>query len=177
MTMTLPPGPRAPIGVSAEVKKELLDLAFQGSHHVEMMFYPEAWANAPVTESNWECSDFPPDPRDSIPKSPGVYVFVVMTNIFNFPHGNGLFYIGKATNLYERIGSYIAEIDHSIASSSRPLVWRMINTWRGHLKYFYTTTIDVKEAEKLENHMLNAFRPPFNRQYEASISKTMRAFQ
>jgi len=51
----------------------------------------------------------PPEPKVDIPKKPGVYVFVVTTDVFNFPCANGLFYIGKATNLYERIGAYIGD--------------------------------------------------------------------
>jgi hypothetical protein len=52
----------------------------------------------------------------------------------------------------------------------------MLNVWSEHLKYFYTTTTDVAAAELLEAQMMNALRPPFNRQYDATISKSMRAF-
>lgn len=121
-------------------------------------------------------SDFPPNPRSSIPKQPGVYVFVVMTDVFDFPCANGLFYVGKARNLYERISAYIGDENKRFLNSTRPLVWRMLNVWSGHLKYFYTTTADVNAAELLETQMMNALRPPFNRQYDATTSKTMRAF-
>jgi len=52
----------------------------------------------------------------------------------------------------------------------------MLNVWSGHLKYFYTTTADVAEAERLETRMTNALRLPFDRQYDATISRSMRAF-
>ena len=117
-----------------------------------------------------------PNPRSSIPKKPGVYVFVVTTDVFDFPCANGLFYIGKATNLYERISAYIGDENKLLLNTKRPLVWRMLNVWSGHLKYFYTTTADVAAAEHLETQMMTALRPPCNRQYDATTSKTMRAF-
>lgn len=49
--MTSPSDSRASIDVSAEVKKDLSDLAFQDSHHVKMMFYPEAWAKRLLKKS------------------------------------------------------------------------------------------------------------------------------
>ena len=125
---------------------------------------------------NWSQADFPPNPRSDIPKKPGVYAFVLMTDLFGFPHGNALFYIGKATNLYERIGAYISEVDRRFLRTQRPQVWRMLNLWDGHLQYFYATTPDKDTAEQLEGHMIEAFRPPFNKQYEGSTSKSMRAF-
>lgn len=162
--------------VSAEVAQDIRDLAFENCHYVPMMFYPTAWAKAPTTTHTWQSTDFPPDPRSLIPKQPGVYVFVVMTNLFGFPHANGLFYVGKATNLYDRVGAYMHDDNLIFSRTNRPLVWNMLNTWHGHLKYFYTTTVDVTAAEELENEMLNAFRPPFNRQYDATTSPSMRAF-
>jgi excinuclease UvrABC nuclease subunit len=166
--MTLP--------VSAAVQADIYDLAFQGFHDVQMMFLPQAWSAAPNMPMTWKQADFPPNPRSDIPKKPGVYVFVVMTDLFGFPHGNALFYIGKATSLNKRIGKYIDDVDVRLLRTQRPLVWRMLNQWNGHLQYFYTITPDLSAAELLESHMIEAFRPPFNRRYEGITSKTMRAF-
>ena len=161
--------------IAPAVDQDIQDLALQDFHHVEMMFYPKAWAAAPKVAMSWTKADFPPNPRNGIPKQPGVYVFVVMTELFDFPHANGLFYIGKATNLYERVGAYMGDVDIHLLRTKRPLVWRMLNQWHGHLKYFFTTTADAGAAAALESQMIEAFRPPFNRQYEGITSKTMRA--
>lgn len=176
--MILPSTPASapPSSISAGVAQDIQDLALLDFHKVEMLFLPPAWAAAPSIPCAWVCEDFPPQTRSRIPKKPGVYVFVVMTDIFNFPCANGLFYIGKATNLYERIGAYIGDENKRFLNTTRPLVWRMLNVWSGHLKYFYTTTADVAAAENLETQMMNALRPPFNRQYDATTSLTMRAF-
>jgi hypothetical protein len=176
--MILPGAPGSAISssLSSGVAQDIQDLALLDFHKVEMLFLPPAWGAAPSISCTWMQSDFPPSTRSSIPKKPGVYVFVVMANVFDFPFASGLFYVGKATNLYERIGAYIGDENKRFLNTTRPLVWRMLNVWSGHLKYFYSTTADVAAAEHLETQMINALRPPFNRQYDATTSKTMRAF-
>lgn len=159
------------------VKQQMNDIAVLKNHIVEMMFYPEAWKKALHSSRTWIVEPFPPSPQKKIPPKPGVYVFVVQPQIFDFIHSSGLFYIGKATNLYQRISSYIGEIDKDLNLSTRPMVWSMVNQWNGHLNYYYTITKDVAEAEDLEKEMLNAFIPYFNRQYPAEISVKMRAFK
>ena len=180
LTVTTVSSTTTPTTVSAATPPSALDdikdLAFRNGHHVRMMFYPPSWKTAPSTKVTWSSEDFPPVPKSLIPTQPGVYVFVVMTNLFGFDHGNGLFYIGKATNLNERIDAYIGEIGKRFVGRKRPLVWRMINQWHGHLKYYYTTTKDVAEAEILEDQMLTAFQPPFNKQFDATTSAARRAF-
>ena len=152
---------------------ELNDLAFVKSHFVKMMFYPGAWVNSQSSTRAWINVDFPPNPRSGIPKESGVYAFVVEPNLFSLNPASGLFYIGKATNLYQRIGAYIGELNKSFLDSKRPLIWEMLNRWDGHFKYYYTTTSNVSLAEDLEKEMLKAFRPPFNKQYDAETSQTV----
>lgn len=158
------------------VNQQLNDIAALKNHMVGMMFYPDAWAKALHSNRTWKAESFPPLPKNIIPQTPGVYVFVVQPQIFDFVHSSGLFYVGKATNLYQRISAYIGEIDKDFNLSTRPLVWQMVNRWKGHLNYHYTITKNVAEAEDLEKEMLNAFIPPFNKQYPAEISAKMRAF-
>ena len=164
------------IDASHHIQQKIHDLAFIKSHAVSMIFYPIAWVSAQNRSCIWEDKDFPPRQRNSIPSNPGVYAFVVTPDIFDLDSSSGLFYIGKATNLYSRIGSYISEIGADFKSSSRPRIWTMVNQWNGHLKYYYTITETVAEAEILEKELLKAFRPPFNKQYDAETSREMRAF-
>jgi len=155
----------------------VLDLAFVESHYVKMMFYPEAWDEAVSHAMEWEVIDFPPNPRSAVPSESGVYAFVVEPSLFSLAPANGLFYVGKATNLYQRIGAYIGELSKEFSDSKRPYIWRMLNQWEGRFKYYYSITDDVLEAESIEEEMLKALRPPFNRQYDAETSQVMRAFQ
>lgn len=155
----------------------VMDLAYIESHKVNMMFYPEAWDNAPVIELDWTELDFPPNPRNLIPQEPGVYAFVIEPSLFSLEPVNGLFYVGKATNLYQRISAYISELSKDFIDTRRPLVWKMLNQWNGRIKYYYSTTEDVTRAELIEEEILKALLPPFNRQFDAETSQVMRAFQ
>lgn len=162
--------------MTKSVADQIKDIAIQKNHIVEMMFYPTAWKNAVHSNRSWHLEAFPPSDRKKIPKKSGVYAFVVQPKVFDFVHSSGLFYVGKATCLYERIASYIAEFEKDLNNTTRPSIWVMINQWNGHLDYYYTTTKDIDEAGDLEAEMLKAFMPHFNKQFPAEISKTMRAF-
>ncbi len=157
--------------------KQVHDLAFIESHYVKMMFLPEAWQSVQNSVRTWIEIDFPPDSRSSLPTESGVYAFIIEPDLFNLAPANALFYIGKATNLYDRIGAYIGELNKTLNDTTRPHVWKMLNQWKGHFKYYYTVTENVTEAENLEDVMIEAFRPPFNKQYKAETSQVMRAFR
>jgi hypothetical protein len=170
------PASAFPTGQPASVQQDLYDIAIHKLYQVEAMFLPKAWNAAPDMNLKWEVSAFPPDPRKVIPDEPGVYVFVAEVRLFGFPHGSGLFYIGKATSLYSRIGAYIDDQDKDFVKTKRPKVWSMINAWRGHLRYYFTRTPTVKEAEDLEEHMLAAYIPPFNTHFDGELGPLMKAF-
>lgn len=162
--------------VLPHTQAQLNDLAIQKYHIIKMCFLPDAWRNAQNSHRDWTQLDFPANPRNRIPHLPGVYTFVVRPNLFNFDSSSGLFYVGKATNLYTRIGFYIGEINKDFTKSRRPHIWRMVNLWHGYLKFFYTITQTVVEAESIEKEMIKAFRPPFNRQLDSETSQAVRAF-
>lgn len=164
-------------GLSAEVLADICDLAFHGSiYEVRMQYSTKAWSTAAASNHNWTEIAFPPNPRNSVPDQPGVYVFIVRPNLFGLSQSSGLLYIGKATSLYSRVSSYIYEIDKRHASTTRPHIWRMINVWNGHLHYLYTTTPTVADAEDLEDRMLDALLPYFNKEFPAETSRRQRAF-
>jgi hypothetical protein len=166
------------VGLSSEVLFDITDLAVNGGaiFNVQMQYSTNAWSSAKSSSHVWNELAFPPDPRSAVPDQPGVYVFVVRPDLFNLPQTSGLLYVGKATNLYQRVGAYISEINTRLASSRRPHIWRMVNVWNGHLRYLYTTTSTVAEAENLEDRMLEALLPYFNKEFPAETSHRIRAF-
>lgn len=155
---------------------DINDLAIVESHFIKMMFYPDAWAAVQNRSLVWHEISFPPNPRSIVPNQPGVYAFVVEPSLFSLAPANGLFYVGKATNLYQRISPYIRELSIQFVDSTRPHVWKMLRRWNGSMRYYYSVTNDVREAEEIEDDLINAFRPPFNKQYPAESSQVMRAF-
>lgn len=158
------------------IEKQLNDIAIMKDHSVEMYFNPQSWIHNDYSVRQWTIENFPPEPRTIIPRESGVYAFVVTPDIFHFNAASGLFYVGKATILYERIAAYISEIGKDYIRTNRPHIWKMINRWNGHLKYYYTITENVEEAEELEDKMIKAFVPYFNREYDAETSRARRAF-
>lgn len=163
---------------TANNQDKVRDLAYMNQHHVSMFYYPGSWGRATDSPNIiWNSVDFPPNPKRIIPQVPGVYAFVVEPNMFNFGPSNGLFYIGKATNLYERVGAYITDDNADYDSPySRAHIWMMLNQWSGHLKYYYTETSTVDEAEDLEDQMIIAFKPPYNKKLDAETGRAVRAF-
>lgn len=159
-----------------EIEEQINDLAQDKFNYINMYFNPKKWYQKSFNIRKWEVKKFPPNHRRSIPNKSGVYVFVVEPNIFGCKFGSGLLYIGKATSLYNRISAYVSEIKKSIAVSKRPHIWRMINQWDGHLKYYFTVTDNVEEAEELEEEMIRAYIPYFNREFDAETSQKVRAF-
>ena len=164
-------------GLSNEVLSDIGDLAFTGPiYEVRMQYSTKAWSTATSSSHEWTELAFPPNPRNAVPKQPGVYVFVVRPNLFDLLQTSGVLYVGKATSLYERVGAYISEINKRHALSKRPHIWRMVNVWNGHLRYLYTITSTVADAEDLEDRMLEALLPYFNKELPAETSRRQRAF-
>lgn len=164
-------------GLSHEVLSDIVDLAFNGAiYEVRMQYSTKAWNAATSSSHVWTELAFPPSPRSAVPNQPGVYVFVVRPNLFDLPQTSGLLYVGKATSLYERVGAYISEINKRHAQTKRPHIWRMVNVWNGHLRYLYTITSTVADAEDLEDRMLEALLPYFNKELPAETSSRQRAF-
>jgi excinuclease ABC subunit C len=85
------------------------------------------------------------DKLSTLPPSPGVYLMK--------DHGGGVFYVGKAKNLRDRVRSYFT------GSDERAFVARL-DTLLADLEVVLTHT--EKEALILENDLIKRFQPRFN---------------
>lgn len=166
-------------GIGPEATLELHQLSLDGDlFKVISSLDRRQWAKAPPTPLTWISVPFPPDKatRRSLPNDSGVYVFVAEPNLFSLPQASTLLYVGKAKQIKSRIRAYIGELKIRFAKSGRPHIWRMTHAWNGHLKYYYTTTANVTAAEDLEEEMLEALNPYFNKELPAELSQRVRAF-
>jgi hypothetical protein len=166
-------------GIEPECHLDILDLSSKGDiFKVESSLDRRQWAKAPARNLVWTGVEFPPDKaaRRGLPKDAGVYVFVAEPGLFCLSQTSTLLYIGKAKAIRSRIRAYIGELKIRFAKSGRPHIWRMTNVWHGHLKYYYTTTASVADAEALEDEMLDALNPYFNKELPAELSQKVRAF-
>jgi hypothetical protein len=145
-------------------------------HEVCVTCFPRAWETGRHVSRQWCVSDFPPADLQKIPDQPGVYVFVVEPNLFGLWPVNTVFYVGKATKLRDRIRKYIGELNLTPRRTTRDKVHKMINLWNGHLKYYFTVTKSVDDAEEIEKIMIESLIPPFNTKYSGEINKAQRAF-
>lgn len=166
-------------GIGPEATLELHELSLDGDlFKVISSLDRRQWAKAPHKPLTWISVPFPPDKvtRRNLPEDSGVYIFVAEPSLFNLPQASTLLYVGKAKKIKSRIRAYIGELKIRFANSGRPHIWRMTHAWAGHLKYYYTTTTDVTAAEDLEDEMLVALNPYFNKELPAELSQRVRAF-
>ncbi|MDP1656828.1 MAG: hypothetical protein Q8K71_15615 [Polaromonas sp.] len=166
-------------GIGPESTLDLHAMALDGKlFEVTSSLDRRQWAKAPTRTLTWQSVPFPPDPttRRSLPNYSGVYAFVAEPSLFSLPQTSTLLYVGKAKQIRVRIRAYISELKIRSIKSGRPHIWRMTNAWNGHLRYYYTTTTDVAAAEALEDEMLDALNPYFNKELPAELSQRVRAF-
>jgi hypothetical protein len=166
-------------GISPEATLDLHQLSLDGDlFKVISSLDRRQWGKAPPRHLTWIPIPFPPDKatRRSLPNDSGVYVFVAEPTLFSLPQTSTLLYVGKAKQIRSRIRAYIGELKIRFAKSGRPHIWRMTHVWHGHLKYYYTTTANVTAAEDLEEEMLEALNPYFNKELPAELSQRVRAF-
>jgi excinuclease UvrABC nuclease subunit len=152
------------------------DIAYKNYHKVEFLFDIQAWESTINCELEWTNIQFSRNCQTSIPSSPGIYAFVVEPKLFSLDPANGFFYIGKSKNLKKRIRSYIHEINLDFERTKRPHIWKMINVWENRLRYYYSVTATEEEAIRIENEIIKALYPPFNKRYDAETSRIVRAF-
>lgn len=166
-------------GIGPENTLDLYALSLDGKiFEVISSLDRRQWAKAPARTLTWHCVSFPPDraARRGLPDDSGVYVFVAEPSLFSLPQTSTLLYVGKAKKIRSRIRAYISELKIRSGKTNRPHIWRMTNAWNGHLRYYYTTTTDVAAAEALEDEMLAALNPYFNKELPAELSQRVRAF-
>jgi len=82
--------------------QQLNDVAIMKDHTVEMYFNPDSWSHTDFSIRKWEIINFPPNPRNSIPRVSGVYAFVVEPNIFD----KSKFFMKKRIKYYNMLIIY-----------------------------------------------------------------------
>ncbi len=81
-------------------------------------------------------------------------------------------YVGQASNLRRRFGEYL---NAERREDGRPKIFRLLNMYDPHLWFCYT---EVPQANitTLEDDLLEAFIPPCNDKFPASIRRVVGAF-
>ena len=79
-------------------------------------------------------------------------------------------YVGKAKNLRTRFGDYLTR-----ERIRRPKVVRILERYRGHIAFFYST-IDENILDNTEEELINAFVPPCNSIFTGEVQLARGAF-
>jgi hypothetical protein len=134
-------------------------------HIRKFLLYPPQWsdrANQLPRRLKWRCCKFVRRNQRLMPKSKGIYCFVVKPTLRHFFSTMYLFYSGKTCRtLYTRYGEYLKEQENK--RKARPKVLEMLTLYKGHL-YFYYAAITASDTEiaQCEESLLNAFVPHIN---------------
>ena len=134
---------------------------------------PESWNMYPNRiELAWSKIQFSEDTIDSVPNDTyGVYSFVVLPDVANHSDCSYLLYVGKTHRSFsQRYKEYVK----SSKGTGRVHIYNMLNNWEGYLWFCFAPIDDPDQIQVVEDDLLRAFRPPYNRAYPADIREPMK---
>ncbi len=125
----------------------------------EFTLHPKSWLSLTLSFSlDWDWVKFEAANRDCVPKSRGLYTFLVEPEIPNVAHLAFPMYIGQSGDLHRRYGEYLG---YQKNPALRPTVHYFLDTWKDHL-YFYFVPVPRRKLEPIEKSLNDAVTPPFS---------------
>ena len=165
-----------PIDLAAQQDAQAAEKDFEYYHVGRFILHPAQWGAfaPPDIRLRWRRIRFVRENQRRVPADEnGVYGFVVEPRLRRCPRVGYLMYIGETQNrgFRKRFADYLAEKGKP---KRREHIVQMVEKWPEHLFFYYATVADSAEIVPLENQLLQAFLPPQNREFPASIGKTLR---
>jgi hypothetical protein len=148
------------------------------TYTIEFTIWPKLWRKylrGPQTRFRWRSYPFNSRSKGSVPETAGIYTFVVNPDIAQHCCSY-LMYVGRTVNqtLRERFAEYLREKRNS---NGRPQIVWLLNKYSDRNLFFCCTTCDkTDDIEKLEEDLIEAFVPPFNRRIPGKVGRIKRAF-
>ena len=108
----------------------------------------------------------------------GIYTFVAKSEVAQHPHCAHLLYVGKTAStdtrdFRVRFREYLQR-QASGDYSRRPWLTWMLDGWRDHLWFYFAPVADAREVERVEDSLLAAWLPPFNKDFPGHVSLELR---
>ena len=163
-----------PIDLAAAEKAEK-NLAYYRVNR--FILCPRQWEKySAITALNWQRVKFdksnhqhPQVPNDKH----GVYSFVLEPEIADHPSVKYLLYVGKADKLsfYTRFYNYLREKQQK---KPRDHIVQMTTKWPKHLYFYWAEIANPADITAVEDSLLEAYLPPHNRTFPATIRSTIR---
>lgn len=151
-------------------------------HSQEAVLYPKLWKRyGPVRSLTWKVLPFNEATRSKVPKTQGLYAFVVQPEISDLPVHGWLFYIGEvgataspARTFWKRYDEYLGEL----SKVTRPKMSVLLNRYKGYIKFYYCeldpTAVDLKAVEA---ELITAAWPTANiKDFDVQYRQVRRAF-
>ena len=143
------------------------------AHEVSFRLWPRQWTlGGGAQVYTWQVYKLSELNRPSVPQRAGLYTLVVQPGIFGHPLCSYLMYVGKTNSLHRRFGEYLREMNQA---TGRKKIVRLLNKYFDYV-WFCFTEIPESEISRVEDALLEAFMPPFNDRFPASVSRIITAF-
>jgi hypothetical protein len=85
-------------------------------------------------------------------------------------------YVGMVKNqgLRDRYKQYLAEEKKDLQKAKRAHVTEMLQAWKDRLHFYYAELPATVDVIQVEDALLAAFLPPFNREFPATVSNALK---
>ncbi len=149
------------------------------AYTIEFTIWPKLWkkySGRRQTKFRWRSYPFNSGSKANIPKKAGIYTFIVNPNIAQH-RCSYLMYVVVTVDqtLRERFGQYLREKRNP---SGRPQIFWLLNKYsHKNLLFCCATCPKTKNLEKIEEYLIEAFVPPFNRRIPGQVGRIKRVFR
>jgi len=130
-----------------------------------------------AVQLKWQAVTFTASNAAHVPKdSRGVYCFVVQPAIANHPACSYLMYVGmvQKQGLRDRYRQYLRDEKKDVQLSKRSHITEMLQTWKDRLHFYYAELPSTVDVEQIEDALLEAYLPPFNRDFPATVANAVK---
>lgn len=141
----------------------------------------ERWQELDLTvDLHWKRIQFVKSNNRHIPRTSGIYAFVVSNRDTNVPENGYIMYIGivghqlgSERSLKMRFTEYLSEE----RKLKRPLVHTMLTRWKGHIDFHYAElSAEIYDLKKIEKKLCGSLIPPCNQDdFEAELKHIVKA--
>lgn len=143
-----------------------------------MILNPNQWKAYPNrVPLTWHKIKFNSAGATNIPNTSfGIYSFIVIPEIANHPNCSYLLYVGMTNkqNFRQRYRQYLRNQN---SPGKRPHINAMLNKWREHLWFCYAPIQQANIIRSIEDDLLAAYLPPFNKSFPANVREPMKVLR
>lgn len=151
-------------------------------HKEEAVLYPKLWTRYKNSRGlNWKALPFNKATRPKVPRTQGIYAFIVHPAVSDLPPNGWLFYIGEvgatdsaARTFWKRYDEYLGELD----KTKRPKLSMLLERYKGYVHFYYCELDPVSvDLKALEAELITAAWPYANiKDFHVQYGQVRRAF-